>query len=221
MELLLIRHAQSENNAKPEPERIEDPGITPLGVRQAERLAEAFADWEVEHLVSSAFRRALLTAEPLRRRTGRRLQVWRGLHEVGGCYAGHELNGRIGRPGLNAEQVLAEFPETDFHEAIPETGWWSSRPYESEQQARARAAEQAALLLERFRDAKRVACVIHADFKALMLEQLLGMDWKQYEQHSLVNTGVTWLDVGYSPGLRVTVRHFNHTPHLDDRQLSD
>ena len=221
MELLLIRHAQSENNAKPESQRIEDPGITPLGVQQAERLAREFANWDVEHLVTSAFRRALLTADYLRRLSGHRLQVWRRLHEVGGCYAGHEPGEQVGRPGLNTENLLKEFPDSDFHETIPETGWWSSLPYETEAQARVRAAEQAVRLLEHFREAKRVACVIHADFKALLLEELLGAEWNQYEQDSLVNTGVTWLDVHYTPDPQVAVRHFNHTPHLSDDQISD
>ena len=36
MELYLIRHAQSQNNALPEEQRVEDPGLTELGNQQAD-----------------------------------------------------------------------------------------------------------------------------------------------------------------------------------------
>ena len=193
MELLLIRHAQSENNARPESERVEDPGITPLGVRQAQRLAEMFVAWDVEHLVASAFRRALLTAQQIQNRSGHTLTVWRHLHEVGGCYAGHLPGEMVGRPGMNAEELLAEFPQSTFAESIPATGWWSSKPYETDEQAWRRAQQQARQLLESFQHARRVACVIHADFKALMLKALLAKQWEQYQAEPLVNTGVTRL----------------------------
>ena len=38
MELYIIRHAESENNAGPEDERTEDPSLSPLGYQQAECL---------------------------------------------------------------------------------------------------------------------------------------------------------------------------------------
>ena len=38
MQLYLIRHAESENNARPEHDRVEDPSITTLGRRQAELM---------------------------------------------------------------------------------------------------------------------------------------------------------------------------------------
>ncbi len=218
VELLLIRHAQSENNAKPESERVEDPGLTPIGRRQAARLADAFAAWDVEHLATSAFRRALLTADRLRRRTGHRLQVWRHLHEVGGCYAGHIPGLEEGRPGMNAQQLLAEFPGADFEEEIPPTGWWSSAPYESDTRARERAAQQARRLVERYRDSRRVACVVHADFKAMLLESLLGEGWEESGSVALANAGVTWL---HCHPEQVTLQRLNDTGHLPPSLVTD
>ena len=75
MKLYLIRHAQSENNAKPESERVPDPGITELGIRQAKLLGERFSDMGIEVLVSSAFRRALLTAEAIVERVSKMPEV--------------------------------------------------------------------------------------------------------------------------------------------------
>ena len=43
MRLFLIRHAQSENNAKPDHLRIEDPGLTELGQRPTLDLANPFS----------------------------------------------------------------------------------------------------------------------------------------------------------------------------------
>ncbi|MYI99442.1 MAG: histidine phosphatase family protein, partial [Gemmatimonadetes bacterium] len=38
MELYIIRHAESENNARPQEERTDDPSLSALGYRQAEYL---------------------------------------------------------------------------------------------------------------------------------------------------------------------------------------
>ncbi len=67
MRLLLIRHAQSANNALPEHLRVEDPALTALGHRQAQALAVWLSTCSVNVLVASPFRRALETVEYLRR----------------------------------------------------------------------------------------------------------------------------------------------------------
>ena len=85
MQLFLIRHAQSQNNALPEEQRVEDPGLTELGHRQAELLADWVPALNLTRLITSPFRRTLLTTEPIRRATSLIPEVRVDLHEQGGC----------------------------------------------------------------------------------------------------------------------------------------
>lgn len=62
MELYLIRHGQSENNARPEHLRVEDALLTELGHQQAGLAAEWIKTIGLDRLFSSPFRRALQTA---------------------------------------------------------------------------------------------------------------------------------------------------------------
>ena len=219
MELLLIRHAQSQNNALPESQRVEDPGITSLGLQQARQLAEAAAAWDVELLLTSAFRRALETAEQLHQRTSLRPRIWPELHENGGCYTGHLPGQMAGRPGMNARQIGERFPAFDIEGEIAEGGWWQSRPRESAEESWRRAQQQARRLLETHRGRSRVACVVHADFKSLLLDALLGDRWNELAAEPLYNTGVTWLRCDGAG--EVSVQQFNDVEHLSGASVSD
>ena len=61
MNLYLIRHGQSENNALDESLRVHDPGLTETGLTQVEYLGKWFSVRPLDVLVTSPFRRALLT----------------------------------------------------------------------------------------------------------------------------------------------------------------
>ena len=175
MELYLIRHAQSLNNAKPEAERVEDPGLTEVGHAQAGHLADWIRTLELTRLITSPFRRTLLTAEPLRRATGLTPEVRVTVHEQGGCYRGHVPGRLAGRPGMTRAEIEREFPEFDAGREIDGTGWWKSQPYET----RAAAALRAAGVIEHAHrefagSGERVGVVTHADFKLLLLEHIHG-----------------------------------------------
>jgi 2,3-bisphosphoglycerate-dependent phosphoglycerate mutase len=190
--LYLIRHAQSQNNALPEEQRTEDPGITAAGRRQAALLADRFAGAPITHVLTSAFRRALETTQPLARGLGVPPVIWTDLHEIGGCYRGHLPTAREGRPGMGRRQLRAEFPDFEVPGDIDDEGWWKSRPYESTDQAMARARRQSDRLVEEFGHTDAVvACVIHADFKALMIKTILGNDCPPCDFSDLWNVGVT------------------------------
>ena len=85
MQLYLVRHAQSSNNAQPEHLRVPDPGITEIGEQQAICLADWLDASSFVHLATSACPGvALQTAGFIRRRTGHipevivgRTRAWR------------------------------------------------------------------------------------------------------------------------------------------------
>ena len=172
MELYLIRHAQSQNNAKPAEQRIEDPPLTELGREQANCLAKWIPTLKLTKLIVSPFLRALQTAEPVWKSTNLTPQVQIDLHEMGGCQRGDTPDNMTGRPGMNRAEIEQQFPAFCVSAEIDGEGWWSSKPYETREQARQRAKA----LLKRTRDEyaqtdQRVAYVTHGDFKLLLLEQ--------------------------------------------------
>lgn len=213
MQLFLIRHAQSQNNALPESRRIEDPGLTDLGCRQAERLGDWVPELRLTRLITSPFRRTLLTTEPIRQATALTPEVHSILHEQGGCYAGHEPGRLMGRPGMSREEIDREFPGYSIADEIGDQGWWASRPYETYDAARRRAAALLDWTRKRFADTEeRVAYVMHADIKRLFLELIHDgpLDTPR-------NTSVTAVEV--TPAGQ-SLQQFNQVAHLPADMLS-
>jgi 2,3-bisphosphoglycerate-dependent phosphoglycerate mutase len=172
MQLYLIRHAQSQNNAVAEHQRVEDPGITELGRQQAKCLAERVSTLELTRLFTSPFRRTLQTTKPIYEATSLRPEVRIDLHEKGGCYRGHTVDNVCGRPGMNRTEIEREFPGFDASAKINGEGWWASKPHEDYQAARQRAGKLLQRAIDEFGDThERVAFVMHADIKLIFLRQ--------------------------------------------------
>jgi 2,3-bisphosphoglycerate-dependent phosphoglycerate mutase len=213
MEFYLIRHAQSVNNALPDEQRIEDPPLTEKGHAQAAALAEWIKAAGLTQLISSPFRRALQTAEYIRRETGLAPRVWVDLHEQGGCCSGYEAITYTGRPGLNAAELLAEFPGYTLPPDIDGEGWWKSRPYERVHEAQLRAVR----LIERLRTdyggkQERVAFVSHGTFKQILLGEMFGASVLERNWlGDVYNTAVTKVTI---PEGRPRLVFFNAVGHL-------
>ena len=130
MELYLIRHGQSTNNAlADERERVCDPPLTELGWRQSERLAEHLADgrrgYGITRLYTSPMWRALQTAKLVGQALGLPVEVWIELHESGGVYLDHgEVGGIVAFPGKTRFEVVAGVPGLVLPERVTEEGWW-------------------------------------------------------------------------------------------------
>lgn len=173
MDLYLIRHAQSANNALDETQRVADPGLTELGRGQADRLAVAVAELQLTHLYTSPFRRTLETTRAIHCRTGLIPTVRSELHEQGGCYSGHAAVGRVGQPGMNRREITTEFTDFVLEDDIDETGWWKGRGFETYEEAVERARRVVRWVQVSFAEtSQRVALVMHADFKSLLLREL-------------------------------------------------
>ena len=102
MKLYLIRHAESENNAKPIYQRIEDPPITAVGRLQAERLAGWVETLKIDTLITSPVLRALQTTRRITDATGQHVNVWADVFEEGGVIT----NGTIPAGRERAYNVL-------------------------------------------------------------------------------------------------------------------
>ena len=70
MDLLIVRHARPEREEKQEGQGPADPGLSEIGQRQAEAIANFLEGEKIDQIVSSSMKRAQQTANPLARRLG-------------------------------------------------------------------------------------------------------------------------------------------------------
>ena len=216
MEILLIRHGQSENNARPARQRIQDPSLTDVGYRQAALTGEWLAQMDVDRLLTSAFLRTLETTDAIRRATGLVPQIWPEIHEQGGCISGYSKGTYKGQPGMSAEDLRGQFPGFKFTKEIGSDGWWKRRPYESI----AEATERSQRILARMRKDlvpkwRRVAVVSHGTIVRLLINTMFGERFQDDAWHDdLFNTSVT--TVSLSPE-SVKLVSYNCVGHLPRR----
>lgn len=214
MHLHLIRHGQSENNALDQSLRVQDPGLTRAGSEQVEYLGKWFQVRPLDVLITSPFRRTLLTTVPIARATGLTPIVRTALHEIGGCVSGYPAIGYQGEPGMTREEIRRAFPDFEPEADIDERGWWKSRSYESGEDQQRRAQDVARRTIHEFGDTQmHVALVMHADFKHLLLQHLLPeipVDAGHFGP--LRNAGVTTLKIYRDTILLDTYNAVQHLP---------
>jgi 2,3-bisphosphoglycerate-dependent phosphoglycerate mutase len=221
MQLYLIRHAESENNARPTRQRVEDPGVTALGKRQAERLAEWMATLKVDVMVTSPFLRTLQTAQAVMHRTEYRLDIWHDVFERGGCFRGYDETTYVGAMGMGREAILRVMNHHAVRcvldERIGDAGWWGGKDRETDDQARLRAKQICDRLVHQFRNNEVVALLIHADLKRLMLAEMLSGIVDITRLGPIRNVGITKLNWG---GENWQLDYFNSVTHLPDELIT-
>jgi 2,3-bisphosphoglycerate-dependent phosphoglycerate mutase len=226
VELYLIRHGQSTNNALgTDIGRSQDPALTEIGVQQAEAVAAHLANgpypesrldnrdsYQIDHLYCSAMQRALQTAQPIGKVLGLTPEVWVDVHEQGGIFLKEQNGAYQGYGGMTRAEILAGFPDYVLPAAISETGWWN-RGFETVPMATGRALAVAEDLLERGPGSdQRIAIVSHGFFLNLLIKALfnqlpaIGM---YYHHH---NTGITRFDI--RPDGFISLRYLNRISHL-------
>ncbi|MEQ8674474.1 MAG: histidine phosphatase family protein [Aggregatilineales bacterium] len=238
MEVYLIRHAQSYNNAVGEENRVEDPPLTEVGQQQAQLLANYFetqsnidaivthntesetrherAEFGITHLYTSAMHRTLQTSLPLSKVLGLTPQIWVDTHEIGGIYL--EKDGlSSGFGGITRSRIESEFAGYHIPNEVTEAGWWNAeRGQEARIDGLARALRVADALRRRAaieeHQHDRVALVSHGAFLDKLLkafaERLPGDGYFQW----LYNTSITRVDIG-ADGFIMT-RYVNRIGHL-------
>lgn len=240
MELYLIRHAQSQNNYHDMmgeyKKRVEDPALSEMGLKQADALGRHVCeginpDWAAEgkyfrdpaslqkrgyeftQLYCSPMRRTLQTARPIAEATGLQPKLWVALHEHGGIYLEHDdERGTVGYPGMNRDQIAAEFPNYELTDDITEHGWWTgANEHISEAAARAiKVARQLRQLAEEGPNEK-IAVVSHGTFISLIVKALANQLLSDDLWFLSYNTGITRLD--FVDG-RIRFWYFNRVDHL-------
>ena len=197
MQLYLIRHAQSENNAlwartQSENGRSPDPLLTEVGQKQAKAVAHFLARSDANaptdkfdiynrkgfpftHLYCSLMQRAIQTATAIAQAKGMSLTAWEMIHEWGGIYE-HDLNGgqHRGLEGPNRAFFAEHYPHLSLPSNLNGSGWWN-RPFETREECYQRAQRFVQALEERHGDTDdKVAIVTHGGFFYSFMSALLG-----------------------------------------------
>ncbi|HEX6972383.1 MAG TPA: histidine phosphatase family protein [Limnochordia bacterium] len=202
MDLFLVRHGESESNAKISESR--DSVLTPLGAQQAERAAEALRAESIERLYCSPQQRALQTAAILCRALGIRPQVWVELSEHG--LSGPEV-------GLPRSVIERRFPDFDLPPSVDEAGWARHWEQESTEELAARMGRVAAEIRNWHAEGvpERAALVIHGGSGTMLLRHLLGISPALDVRFGHTNCGITRLRF---EGETVRVLYLNDQRHL-------
>lgn len=221
MHLYLIRHAESENNVKPEHLRVEDPAITEHGQLQAAALGDWFSKFDQPLLViSSPFRRALQTTEGIANRTSVAIEVWCDIYERGGCYSGWDQENIKGGNGMGRAAVLDMLPDATLEAEHSEAGWWLGKPKEDDIATDARAITLVEKLQQRFgMTESHVAIVTHAEFERILLGKLLTKTNIDVDALGpICNAGISYLSFVKGEWM---LQWFNSVTHMPTSLITD
>ncbi len=167
VELLFVRHGESFGNVGVAEEGVspDDPMLTPLGLIQAAKLAEAYCDRPIAAVYASALLRACQTVQPLAELKGLQVQVLRELMEVGTAIP----HGDPERVRVYAPQAYASFVETAERTV--------RFPTQSGDPAvcAARAAFAADTVLSNAANGETVMVCTHGGFMGYLLRYCLGI----------------------------------------------
>lgn len=200
MQVYMIRHCQSENNAMWDKldnstGRVDDPLLTEIGRKQAEHLGRfvAFSDPDISlhgndhhnrrgfgitHLYCSLMERAVQTGAAIAATTHVPLVAWEEIHETGGIFLTDPETGQHnGLPGKNRAYFEAHYPDLVLPDSMNAAGWWN-RSFEEKPAIKLRAQTVVRQLWERHGGTDDcVAVVTHGAFSQAILMQLLGLPY--------------------------------------------
>lgn len=197
MELLIIRHGQSEADLLGVLEGRADFPLTALGEEQASKMAKfVTANFSPDIIVASPLKRASKTAQLLQEAVGCELQYFDELMELN--------NGVLA--GMDRKEAALKYP-------LPEGGRPVHIPIEGGEsvlQLRQRAEYMFYKLLHDFKDQRRIAIVSHGGFISNFLKVFL----KQHSESLLIATGDTGIHLVEIKDDTRIIRFLNKQDHL-------
>ena len=199
MELYLIRHGQSVNNAGVLP-RVADPPLTDIGVEQARWVGESLKDEGISRLYCSPMLRCLQTTQMIIDNINLPPHVFVGLHEWGGISEARGDGTSVQLPGLNRAGMREICPDAVLPDDVTDQGWWFHEGFAGDIGRMAELSHENGLafiahLGEHHVDAdERVAAVSHGGSGGSLISAFFGLPPDVgYSRFTHNNTGVSKL----------------------------
>jgi len=197
MELVLVRHAEPVRTPAGSVTGPADPGLTPLGLEQAERLAAWLASEPIDVVLSSPMRRARETAEPIAAALGIDVEIVDGLIEY--------------------DSTSADYIPTEELQATNDPRWlamvegrWEELGADPAHVFKARVAQCVDEIVDRF-PGRRVVAVCHGGVVNCALASILEID--RYLWFEPYYTSISRVIASRS-GVRIVVS-LNERAHLE------
>jgi 2,3-bisphosphoglycerate-dependent phosphoglycerate mutase len=221
-----------------------DPALTEIGIEQACHVSNFLKEaqtlsnpmeWNIQnrhgfgltHVYTSLMERAVHTAAPTARTLGLPFEAWEEIHESGGIFGRDGDLKFKGLPGKSRDYFQEHFPDLHLPDHVNGTGWWNSRPWETEEQCQFRAQKFLTELLVRHGDKKgqpenRVAIFSHGGFYVHLIFAILNAPWRQathglHSWFAMNNCAISRFD--FRAG-EVSIAYLNRTDHLPDRLIT-
>jgi len=201
MRLLLLRHGESVGNVEWRLQGHRDYPLTPQGIAQSRRLAEALRRYAPQALYSSPIGRALTTARIIGQALGLPVQLLPGVAE----YDFGELSGLTWQEIKERAPQLVEALRTTRGEYPPMPG------EEGREKFRRRVCDALWGLTREYRQGT-VAVVSHAGPIAVFCLDVLGLPYRRPIPLSIDNGSITIIEV-WEDG-RAFLDTLNDTCHL-------
>ena len=197
MRLILVRHGESEGNARGVLQGHTDFGLSALGEEQARATAERLARESVDRIISSPLRRAAETAAMIAERLGLLVEPEPGLME-------YDIGVASGLTG-------AELRER--HPQIMEAYARGERPQFEGEEGRDVFEARLLLVLESLRlREETVVAVAHGGVVSALCASIVGIDGRRPGIFQSANCSITELIT--DRGGQVVIRQHNDTCHL-------
>jgi broad specificity phosphatase PhoE len=209
MDIYLVRHGQSEANARLTTHL--DSGLTPLGRCQAELTGERLKPEGITHAFVSPLLRTLQTIEPICEATGVRATAYPIVCE----YFSVNYPGYLTFQGLHPDEIKSRFPLVDVSAEFPCQNPWWPQAFEDFQIAYDRAVTARDSLLARFgTSSKKVLIVSHADPIGRLIEAFTRVPPNPGNPPWSENCGITQLRIPVDVNEPAAIVFANDTAHL-------
>lgn len=190
MEIYLIRHGQSTNNAGLA--HVADPPLSHLGKQQAYHVGKALQREGISRLYCSPMLRALQTAEVIGGMLSLAPHIYIGLHEWDGIW--EESVGRFGAtlPGLTRSEMKEVCPNVVLPQDVTGAGWLFSQ-WENVELMLRQADQNATSFITHLQTIhnqsdERVAAISHGGFLSTLIGTFFGLpsndDSDRFAQHN-------------------------------------
>lgn len=203
--LYIVRHGQTVDNLQNRFQGHSDSPLTPLGVKQAESIAQRLASEHFDAIYSSDLGRAVATAEIIAAEHGLPIRTTELLRE---------LNLGVAQ-GLTGKEFAEQYPE--------EYRLWSTysvkhRPpgAESIESLTERCREFVRQVLREHKDGERLVAVGHSGSQRGLVCAALDLPVEYYKGLSVANAALSIVEIGDRPTLRL----YNDTCHLHNIEVT-